>query len=82
MAEHEVVDIVHNDAKGTYEVTFKKSTQYFSKKKKLTSKGIVLSGGVLGSVRLLMKLKKKSLPNLSNRLGEFVRKTANSVKKK
>jgi cholesterol oxidase len=73
IAEHEVVDITQNKTSGAYEVTFKKSTKYFSKKKKLISQGIVISGGVLGSVRLLMKLKQKSLPKLSERLGEFIR---------
>lgn len=71
IAEHEIKDIApKNDG---YEVTFKKSTSYWGKKKKLTSKGIVLSGGVLGTTRLLIKLKKRSLPNLSDQLGEMVR---------
>lgn len=73
IAEHEVVDITHDDNTKSYEVTYKKSTSYFSRKKKVKSKGVVLSGGVLGTVRLLMKLKKESLPHLSPRLGEFVR---------
>ncbi len=73
IAEHEVVDITHNENSKTYEVTYKKSTSYFSQKKKVKAKGVVMSGGVLGTVRLLMKLKQKSLPKLSNRLGEFVR---------
>lgn len=73
IAEHEVIDITQDDVSKTYEVTYKKSTSYFSKKKKVTAQGVVLAGGVLGTVRLLMKLKKKSLPKLSDRLGEFVR---------
>lgn len=71
IAEHEIIDILPKE--NGYEVTFKKSTSYWGKSKKLTSKGIVLSGGVLGTTRLLMKLKKKSLPNLSERLGEMIR---------
>lgn len=73
IAEHEVVNITHDESSKTYEVTFKKSTRYFSKKQKVKAKGVVLSGGVLGTVRLLIKLKKKSLPKLSDRLGEYVR---------
>ncbi|CAG5081657.1 GMC oxidoreductase [Parvicella tangerina] len=71
IAEHEIKDIIPKN--GGYEVTFKKATSYWGKKKKLTSKGVVLSGGVLGTTRLLMKLKKKSLPQLSEKLGEMVR---------
>lgn len=71
IAEHEIKDIVSKN--GGYEVTYKKATSYWGKSKKVTSKGIVLSGGVLGTTRLLMKLKEKSLPNLSDRLGEMIR---------
>lgn len=73
IAEHEVKDIQYNEKEKSYNVIYKKSTSYFSKSKTVKSKGVVLSGGVLGTVRLLMKLKKKSLPKLSDRLGEFVR---------
>ena len=73
IAEHEVKDITFDESNNTYCVSYQKSTSYFSKKNTAYSKGIVLSGGVLGTVRLLMKLKKKSLPKLSDRLGEFVR---------
>ncbi len=34
---------------------------------------VIFAGGVLGTVPLLLALKEKSLPNLSPRLGEFVR---------
>lgn len=71
IAEHEIKNITPKN--GGYEVSFKKSTSYWGRKKKLTSKGIILSGGVLGTTRLLIKLKKKSLPNLSDQLGEMVR---------
>lgn len=72
LAEQEVTDIIPYNS--GYRVKFKSSTRYFSTSKTLTSKGIVLSGGVLGTVRLLMKLKrKKSLPLLSEKLGHLVR---------
>lgn len=76
LSEHQVKDVIPLDQKdGTtgYEVTFKKSTTYFSKEKKLTTTGIIFSGGVLGTVPLLLKLKEKSLPNLSKRVGDMVR---------
>lgn len=71
MAEHEIRDI--SPIAGGYQVKFRKSTTYWGSNKKLTSRGIVLSGGVLGTTRLLMKLKKKSLPKLSDQLGKMVR---------
>ncbi|MCB9195104.1 MAG: GMC family oxidoreductase [Flavobacteriales bacterium] len=71
IAEHEIKDIV--PLQEGYEVKFKRSTRYFGKTKRLRATGIVLSGGVLGTTRLLIKLKKKSLPKLSDRLGEMVR---------
>ena len=34
---------------------------------------MIFSGGVLGTVKLLLKLKQKSLPKLSNKLGDDIR---------
>ena len=41
----------------------------------LTAKSVVFSGGVLGTVELLLKLKESpdGLPKISDRLGDFVR---------
>lgn len=81
LAEHKVIDIQPNGEKGKngYEVFYKKSTSYFSSKKSITTKGIIFSGGVLGTVPLLLNLKEKSLPNLSNIIGEFVRTNNESL---
>ncbi len=76
LAENEVIDVQPIDAadgsKG-YEVSFKSSTKIFKKRKKIRTKGVIFSGGVLGTLKLLLKLKKKSLPNLSDKLGEDIR---------
>lgn len=72
IAEHEVVDLIQKEDK-SYSVTFKKSTKYFSKTNKVESSGIVFSGGVLGTVPLLLKLKEKSLPKLSDMVGKDIR---------
>jgi len=72
IAEHEVVNVILS-SKDEYEVSFKKSTKYFSKVKKVQSKGIVFSAGVLGTVSLMLKLKKKSLPKLSDMVGKDIR---------
>ncbi|MCG8330092.1 MAG: GMC oxidoreductase [Chitinophagales bacterium] len=76
IAENEVYDVRPVDAKdgaSGYEVFIRSSTQLFKKKKKITTKGIVFSGGVLGTMKLLLKLKLKSLPNISDRLGRDIR---------
>lgn len=72
IAENEVVDIKQQEDK-SYEVHFKSSTKYFAKVKTVKSKGIVFSGGVLGTIPLLLKLKNKSLPKLSNMVGKDIR---------
>jgi cholesterol oxidase len=76
LAEHEVYDvspIASEDGKKGYQVAVKTSTKFFSRKKKMTSKGVIFSGGVLGTIKLLLKLKKDSLPNISERLGLDIR---------
>ena len=76
LAEHEVYDVrpIHEeDGTSGYEVAIKTSTKLISKRTKIKSKGVIFSGGVLGTVKLLLKLKMSSLPNLSNRLGHNIR---------
>jgi len=71
LAEHYVTGVDRTE--NSYEVLYRKTGKYFSKKKKLSTKGIVFSGGVLGTVPLLAKLKKKSLPDISDRIGMDIR---------
>ncbi|CAM4184523.1 GMC oxidoreductase [Flavobacterium weaverense] len=76
LAENEVYNVLPIDANNGstgYKVYVKSSTSYFKNKKEFTSKGIIFSGGVLGTVKLLLKLKPKSLPFLSDKLGEDIR---------
>ena len=75
LAEQEVIDITEKitDASNQYEVTFRNSTKLFKRKKKISAKGIVFAGGVLGTVKLLVKLKNSSLPKLSDQVGKDVR---------
>lgn len=76
LAENEVVDVKPSgamDGSEGYIVTCRSSTKLFSKQKTFTCKGLVFSGGVLGTLKLLFKLKKKSLPNLSEKLGDQIR---------
>jgi len=76
IAEHEVKDIIPLDGKKGetgYNIIFKESTKVFKKKQSVTAKGVVFSGGVLGTVPLLLKQKKKNLPNLSSKIGNNIR---------
>jgi cholesterol oxidase len=56
-----------------YEVTLKKTTQYFGKKQKIKTKGIIFSAGVLGTLELLLSLQKTTLPLLAPSLGKTIR---------
>lgn len=75
-AESEVIDVVpilSKNGRDGYSLIIKSSTKIFNKKKKYTTKGVVFSGGVLGTIKLALKLKKKSLPLLSDKLGDNIR---------
>lgn len=60
---------------GEYRIHTKSSTSWFSKNKNVyRSKGLIVSGGVLGTVDLLLRQKyiHKTLPDLSDKLGENI----------
>ena len=78
LAEHEVTDLIparDKDGGEGYFVSYKSSKPYAIKKKKVSlTKGVIFSGGVLGTVPLLLKLKQTgSLPNLSDQVGADIR---------
>ncbi len=77
IAEKEVIDVKplnKQDGSDGYLVNIKSSTQLFKKKATLSAKGVIFSGGVMGTVKLLLKLKiKGSLPLLSDKTGTEVR---------
>ncbi len=82
LAEHEVVDVRPlgaADGSEGYEVIFKPSTRLFGRKRRLTTRGVVFAGGVLGTVGLLLRLKRRSLPRLSDRVGCDVRTNNESL---
>ncbi len=82
LAENEVYDVKPmggNDGADGYEIKFKSSTSFFRPKKSVTSKGVIFSGGVLGTIKLLLKLKKTSLPRISDKLGDDVRTNNESL---
>src|SRR5690606_24323811 len=45
----------------------------------VTTKGVIFSGGVMGTVPLLLKLKKTTLPNLSDVVGKSIRTNNESL---
>jgi cholesterol oxidase len=63
-----------------YEILTRKPTGFFHPKKSLMARGVVFSGGVMGSVKLLMRCKDKGLlPHLSDRLGDFIRTNSEAL---
>jgi cholesterol oxidase len=63
-----------------YEVMTRRSIGVLHPRGWFTARGVVFSGGVMGSVKLLMKCKQQGwLPNLSNRLGQFVRTNSEAI---
>ena len=73
-----VVPVDKNGVEG-YTVEITSSLKLFKTRKSLTTKNVIFSGGVLGTVSLLLKLKKSTLPHLSDRLGEMVRTNNESL---
>ncbi len=83
LSEHKAVDVQPSgkkDGSEGYIITFKKSTGIlYSRKKQVKAKGVVFAGGVLGTVRLLLNMKEKSLPRLSNMIGNDIRTNNESL---
>ncbi|WMN07551.1 GMC oxidoreductase [Marivirga arenosa] len=76
LAEQEVVDVKAINEENLdegYEISMQSSTKFFKKNKTVKAKGVIFSGGVMGTVKLLLRLKDKSLPKLSDRIGEDIR---------
>jgi len=74
--------IHYDEGNGIYTVHTHKSTSWFSSSQKtFRAKGIVFSAGVLGTMRLLLEQKHhfKSLPKLSDTLGENLRTNSESL---
>lgn len=67
------------NGKNGYEILYKDSTKYFPKKYKVSADAVIFSGGVLGTVDLLLNLKEKSLPNISDKLGCGIRTNSESL---
>jgi cholesterol oxidase len=75
IAENKVTSIKPLGENGVdgYEISFRKSTAYFSKTQFIKAKGVIFAGGVMGTIPLLLKLKKTTLTNLSPKVGDMIR---------
>jgi cholesterol oxidase len=67
--------------KERYEIIYQSSTTLIKHKQKVYAKNVIFSAGVMGTMKLLLKLRdvKKSLPNLSPRLGDMVRTNSEAL---
>ena len=80
-ADTEVVDIRPIES-GGYEVEAKHGARWMGRKRQtFRAKQVIVAGGVLGTVELLLKLKRKrdALPRLSNQLGCHIRTNSESL---
>ena len=79
LAEKEVYKI--ENIGGKYVLSTKSSLFGKRKEQQFSSTGLIISGGVLGTLKLLLKQKfvYKTLPNLSDRLGQKLRTNSESL---
>ncbi|MEN8203540.1 MAG: GMC oxidoreductase [Bacteroidota bacterium] len=74
------VEAFENGSEGEYYRISLKDTSGWSKRKtSLTAGAVILAGGVLGTVRLLMNMKKRHLTRISRQLGEDIRTNNESL---
>ena len=79
MPEQEVQNIRPLES-GGYQLTIRKSTGLRRPIQKLQAEKVVLSGGVLGTVKLLLKCRNNGdLKNISSKLGDFVRTNSEAI---
>jgi cholesterol oxidase len=83
-AEAEVLDIrqlVDQPDGARYEVIYRRSTNYLDGTHSVRSRSVVLSAGVIGTLKLLFRCREVtgSLPHISMRLGKMVRTNSESL---
>ncbi|RIK30776.1 MAG: GMC family oxidoreductase [Anaerolineae bacterium] len=64
-----------------YAITYRSSTKLFKRNQTVFARNVIFSAGVIGTMSLLLNLRdvKKSLPNLSPRLGDMVRTNSEAL---
>jgi len=82
-AESEVYDVAPlgaADGSDGYRVSWRRSTKRLRRETgSITCRGVVFSGGVLGTIKLLLGLKETSLPRISDKLGSGIRTNNESL---
>ena len=77
--EKEVLYIKKCEKEG-YVIAYRNSTGILKRQGKVYAKKVIFSGGVMGSVKLLLKCKNMGyLPRISNCLGDYVRTNSESI---
>ncbi len=81
LAEKKVIDVLplSDDGSEGYEVHFEDSLRLIKRKGSIRTRGVIFAGGVLGTLSLLLRLKRASLPHLSDELGSGVRTNSESM---
>jgi cholesterol oxidase len=75
-----IVPIDSSDGSSGYKIVYRKTSSFvLSRKKETFTRGVILSGGVLGTVRLLLDMKLKYLPSLSPMTGDCIRTNNESL---
>ena len=69
----------HSTGTSGYRVRIRDTGGVIKRKHELTAGAVILSGGVLGTVRLLLNMKRKYLPGLSDQLGTGIRTNNESL---
>lgn len=76
---HEVAPLDQKNGATGYRLKWRSSTKFFTRSGEYTTRGVIFAGGVMGTVPLLLQLKQKSLPRLSNQVGANIRTNSESL---
>jgi cholesterol oxidase len=82
VAESQVTDVQPStfDGDSGYEITYRTSTSLFKRTTKVRAKNVIFSAGVMGTMKLLLRLREQgALPKLSPRLGHMVRTNSEAL---
>ena len=76
---YDIQPLENTDGADGYRLKWKKSTGFLKNQGEYTTMGVIFAGGVLGTIPLLLKLKRTSLSNLSPRIGDGIRTNSESL---
>ena len=75
-----IIPVNSDTCKPGYKIIYKKtSSLFYPGRKTILTKGVILAGGVLGTVRLMLDMKRKHLPGLSDLIGDCIRTNNESL---